>query len=333
MRSSNPDFDHPDVVHLVACPSEQTESTNQGRIIPTILCARALQQQHTPPGLVILIGDQSCEAQARRLGLKWHQRIAPPLSNPKLIHRHIKHLTKNASRVICWNDELGLLLSGIPAELDLISTLPKSASGYISRRVAVRVFEQDDKQVWLDRGQEATIDRLLPKVLDNLSESITPINRDHLNIQPNTMCVGVLADRPSDVDARELAFLLGLLNASGYSLTGVVPNTASHLAAARRHHRGLGSKFQFLITTDPITTLLPIFDVLIHPCFDGSGSSMLIERMCENADVPVLRLKQSARAGLSRAPGVAGPIIEQLDEMITAANSQTANPAAKPTHV
>ncbi len=49
---------------------------------------------------------------------------------------------------------------------------------------------------------------------------------------------------------------------------------------------------------------------------------MLIERMCENAEVPVLRLKQSTRAGLSRAPGVAGPIIEQLDEMIEANQSK-----------
>jgi len=312
----NKSISNPDVIHLVACPSEYENGHSLGRLVPALLCARAIESQLTPPGLVILVGDQSCELQAKRLGLQWHHRLAPPLGIPKLIHRRVKHLTSKASRVICWNDELAPLLSGIPAELDLISTSPKRMTGYVSKRVSIRVFESSDEQAWEDRGLEASVDRLLPSILDSINDSIQPVNRAQLDLDPNSMCIGVLADRPCDVDARELAFLLGLLNASGYSLTGVVPNTASHLHAARRHHRGLGSRFHLLVTTDPVTSLLPIFDALIHPCFDGSGSSMLIERMCENADVPVLRLKHSGREGLSRAPGVAGPIIEQLDEMI-----------------
>ena len=281
-----------------------------------MLCARALEQGLTPPGHIVLIGDGSCGSQAHLLGLEWNTRIAPPMNKPELVRRQIKRLTKNASRVICWNDELASLLKGIPAELDLISTAPTKSPSYLSKRVAIRTFEQSDHDYWIDRGNAATLDRLLPPLLDNISESHRTISRASIGIDDNTMCIGVLADRPSDIDARELAFLLGLLNASGYSLTGIVPSTSSHLAAARRHHRGLGSKFQLLVATDPITTLLPLFDALIHPCFDGSGSSMLIERMCENADVPVLRLKHSGRDGLSRAPGVAGPIIEHLDELI-----------------
>ncbi len=294
-----------------------------------MLCANALQQNLTPPGQVILIGNSSCESQARLLGLTWHLRLAPPMGKPELLRRQIKKLTKNASRVICWNDELATLLKGIPAELDLISTAPTNAPAYVSKRVTIRTFEQDDCDYWIDRSNAATVDTLLPKVLDDIADTSREVSRESINIDNDTMCIGVLADRPSDVDARELAFLLGLLNASGYTLTGIVPSTASHLAAARRHHRGLGSKFQLLVATDPITTLLPVFDALIHPCFDGSGSSMLIERMCENADVPVLRLAHSGRDGLSRAPGVAGPIIEHLDELIQA-HTQTHR---EPTHV
>ena len=297
-----------------------------------MLCALAIEQGLTPPGPIILIGNSSCESQARLLGLHWNLRLAPPMGKPELLRRQVRQLTKNASRVICWNDELAPLLKGIPAELDLISTLPSHAPSYVSKRVNIRTFEHTDTDIWNDRNNTATLDNLLSPLLDNLTDNARPVSRASIGIDDTTMCIGVLADRPSDVDARELAFLLGLLNASGYTLTGIVPSTASHLAAARRHHRGLGSQFQLLVATDPITTLLPVFDALIHPCFDGSGSSMLIERMCENADVPVLRLKHSGREGLSRAPGVAGPIIEQLDEMIESNQAQHPNPDPEPAH-
>lgn len=307
---------HHDVFHLVAAPSAIAGVHSLGRTIPTILCAQAVEQGLTPPGRIILIGDSSCESQARMLGLKWDIRLAPPLGKPELLRRQVKQLTRNASRIICWSDELASLLSGISAQVDLISTAPAHAPDHISKRITIRTFEQNDCDFWIDRSNSASVDTLLPPILDNLADSNRSISRASIGIHSDAMCIGVLADRPSDVDARELAFLLGLLNAAGYTLAGIVPNTANHLAAARRHHRGLGSRFQFLIAKDPITTLLPIFDALIHPCFDGTGSSMLIERMCENADVPVLRLKHSGREGLSRAPGVAGPIIEHLDEII-----------------
>ena len=317
-----------DIVHLVAAPSSIVAMPSSGRTLPAILCANAIKHGLTPPGHIILIGDSSCESQARLLGLDWHTRLAPPLGNPEMLKRRIKRLTKNASRVICWNDELAILLKGIPAELDLISTSPTNAPAYVSKRVSIRAFEQADCDYWTARANTVALDLLLPPILDNLADTNRPITRASLGIDDNAMCIGVLADRPSDIDARELAFLLGLLNASGYRLTGIVPNTANQLPAAHRHHRALGSQFQLLVATDPITALLPIFDALIHPCFDGSGSSMLIERMCENADVPVLRLKHSGQAGLSRAPGVAGPIIEHLDELIQS-NKQS---RPEPTH-
>jgi len=316
-----------DVLHLVAPPSSLLGFPSPGRTIPTLLCARAIETGLTPPGRVILIGDSSCETQARKLGLSWHTRLAPPLAKPILLRRQIKHLSQGAKRVICWNDELASLLSGIAAERDLISSSPINAPEQISKRITIRVFEQRDCDFWISRGHSVSVDSILPPTLDQIAETLAPITRESIGINQDALCVAMLADRPSDIDAREVGFLLGLLNAAGYTLSGIIPNTANHLAAARRHHRGLGCKFQLLVSNDPITTLLPICDALIHPCFDGTGSSMLIERMGDNADVPVLRLKHAGREGLSRAPGVAGPIIEQLDEIIRSKNAAHHEPA------
>ena len=315
-----------DIVHLVASPSEHEASFSYGRTIPVMLCAHALEHKLTPPGRVILIGESSTQRQADLLALQWDKRLAPPLGKPGLLKRRIKALTRNATRVICWNDELADLLNGLDAECDLISTSPGSAPDHISKRVSIRCLERTDRDLWIDRGHSASIDTLLPSSLDNIGATHRTISRSAIGIDAECLCIGVLADRPSDIDAREIAFLMGLLNAAGYTLSGVVPKASSHLTAARRHHRGLGSRFKFFITSDPITTLLPIFDLLIHPNYDGSGASMLIERMCENAEVPVLRLKHSGRAGLSRAPGVAGPIIEYLDEILRSKHSSTTEP-------
>ncbi|MGV6813799.1 MAG: hypothetical protein ACWA5W_02175 [Phycisphaerales bacterium] len=323
---------HNTIVHLVAAPSAMPQAPAYGRVIPVMLCALAIKHQLTPPGRVILIGDQSSQSQAHTLGLKPDTRIAPIMGKVSLARRTIKHAIGHPHRVICWNDELAPLLKGIPAELDLISTLPSSAPETISKRINIRTFESSDTDTWTQRGHHPQRDTVLAKVLDSVDDHLTLDDRQSirsaLGIDDSIMCLGVIADNPQQIDARELAFLLGLLDASGYALTGIVPNTASHLAAARRHHRGLGSPFSLRIATHPITSFLPAFDALIHPCFNATGSSMLLERMCENADIPVLRLKESTNEGLSRAPGVAGPIIEQLDEMIKAHQ-----PNPEPAHV
>lgn len=306
---------HPEVIHLVAAPSCDTPGARLGRVIPAVLCAHAIEAGLTPPGRVLLIGDSQSARFALKLGLRADLRLAPPVGRPEMLARRLRTLTADAARVICWNDELGVLLNRVIPEADLISTRPALAPHRLRKRVSVRVFERSDRDAWDARNHSAELDTVLAPVLDDLLSCQHPVTRDSLGIDPDSVCIGMLADRPGDIDAREFCFLLGLLNASGYTLSGVIPVNAAHLAAARRHHRALGERFRLLVAHDPITTMLPIFDVLLHPCFDGSGSSMLIERMCENADTPVLRLRDSGREGLSRAPGIAGPIIEFLDDM------------------
>lgn len=287
-----------------------------GRVIPAYLCARAIEQGLSPKGQVLLVGDQASETSAKSIGLRFHQRWSAPLGKPDLLARRVRRYASAFDRVICWNDELAPLLRGISCPTDLISTRPDLAKRRVPTRVHIRAFERSDRSLWESRNNQAELDNVLHKLVDRPEISAHNHSRASLGIDPSTICIGMISDRPIDIDARAVGFLMGLLDVSGYPLTAVVPSGASHLTAARRHHHGLGNHFRFLIAQDPMISMLPIFDVLIHPCYNGSGASSLIERLCDNLDTPVLRLTHCGRAGLSRAPGVAGPVIEALDDLI-----------------
>ena len=284
--------------------------------MPAYLCAQAIARGLTPRGRVVLIGDDSSERSAQAIGLKHHHRFAPPLGQINMLARPIRKLAKQSDRVICWDDELTPLLRGIPCPVDLISTRPDLATRRVSSRIHVRVFERPDRTVWESRNNQAELDSVLNRLTLDPIIPVQSYSRSSIGIDRESISIGFLADRPSDIDARAVGFLMGLLDVSGFNLTAVVPHGASHLTAARRHHHGLGNHFRFLIAHDPIITMLPIFDVLIHPCYNGTGASTLIEQLCENLDTPVLRLTPGGRAGLSRAPGVAGPVIEALDDLL-----------------
>ena len=285
--------------------------------MPVYLCAQAIRQGLTPPGRVLLIGDPDSAEYASSIGLRVDQRLTPPLVRVSMLSRQVRQLSKHFTRVICWNDELAPLLRRLHCPADLISTRPDLALPRVTGKVDVRVFERSDRDAWEARNHQAELDSVLSPIIRNPPRLPSGLSREELNIDDDSLCIGVIADRPSDIDARSMGFLMGLLHVSGFKLSAVLPQGASHLISARRHHHGLGSPFQLLIARDPIVTMLPLFDVLIHPCFDGSGAAQLIERLCENADTPVLRLRHSDRDGLSRAPSVAGPIIESLDEIVS----------------
>ena len=284
--------------------------------MPVYLCAQAIKQGLTPPGRVLLIGDPQSEVVSRRLGLIPHQRLTPPMGRIRMLSREVQRISKQYQRVICWSDELAPLMRGLHADAELISTRPDLAQKRVSSRVDVRVFERSDRSIWESRNHQAELDTVLTPLIQNPPPLPSVINRSSLGLEPQDLCIGVIADQPSQIDARSFGFLMGLLHVAGFRLTAVIPSGASHLTSARRHHHGLGRPFRLLVSTQPMLTMLNLFDVLIHPCFDGSGSSHLIERLCENSDTPVLRLRHCGRSGLSRAPGVAGPIIEELDDIM-----------------
>lgn len=305
-----------DVLNLVSAPTAASTSRPAiGGYVPTLLCARAIEEGHVPRGRIVLVGDEKSERSARSLGLVPDERLTPPLGRVKMLARSVRNIAEQSQRVCVWNDELVPLLKGVRAPAELISTRPDLARRRVPSRVDIRVFERHDRKVWEARNQEAEIDSLYRTSLEAASIGTGAHNRSSLGIPDDSVCVGVIADRPSEIDARAIGFLIGLLNVSGFRLTAVIPENASHLNAARRHHQGLGDQFRFLIAQDPVLTMLPIFDVLIHPCFNGSGASVLLERICENMGTRVLRLESGGRAGLSRAPGVAGPVIDAIDDI------------------
>lgn len=307
----------PAVLHLVSAPGTPDRLRPPlGRSIPVFLCARAIEQGLTPPGRVLLIGDNDSADYASQLGLQYHERLAPPLGRVSMLTRSIRRAADGCTRVICWNDELAPLLRAVKAPADLISTRPSLMRQRVSSRVEVRVFERADRKLWEAKNNNAELESVLTPLIDRARPLPRTITRAELGIDPATICIGIIADRPSDIDARAMGFLMGLLHVAGFPITPIVPRNASHLTDARRHHHGLGNRFRFMVAQQPMLTMLPAFDLLLHPCFDGSGSSMLIERLCENLDTPVLRLRHSGRDGLSRAPGLAGPIIEALDDIL-----------------
>jgi hypothetical protein len=287
-----------------------------GRTLPAYMCAHAIAQGYTPRGRVLLIGDDSSGRAANAIGLTFDQRLTPPLGKLDLMARTVRKMAREFDRVVCWDDELTPLLRGMPCPVDLISTRPDLATRRVSTRVHVRVFEREDRTAWESRNTQAELDSVLHRLIQDPAMPKQDSSRAALGIEPGSICVGIIADRPSDIDARSIGFLMGLLNVAGFELTAVAPHGSSHLVAARRHHHGLGNHFRFMVAQDPIITMLPVFDLLIHPCYDGSGASSLIERLCENLETPVLRLTHGGRAGLSRAPGVAGPIVETLDDLL-----------------
>ena len=264
----------------------------------------------------MLIGDEDSAAFASSLGLTFHQRLSPPLGRVSMLSRTVRRLGNEYQRVICWNDELVPLLRGIQSPCELISTRPSLVKHRVSSRVEIRVFERSDRNAWESRNTNAELDTVLTPLIDRASPLPDAPTKAQLGIDDGSLCIGLIADRPSDIDARAMGFLMGLLHVAGFNITSIIPKDASHVTDARRHHHGLGNRFRFMVAQRPMLTMLPIFDVLLHPCYDGSGSASLIERLCENLDTPVIRLHHSGRDGLSRAPGLAGPIIEALDDIL-----------------
>tara|TARA_R110002096_G_scaffold173781_9_gene348965 strand:- start:163346 stop:164377 length:1032 start_codon:yes stop_codon:yes gene_type:complete len=323
-------------VHLVAPPSTVINPTKPiGRTIPTMLLAGATQHHLTPApphSRIIIIGDATTKASATALGLHYTDHYAPILSNPNALKRtlltHLSNFQTEPSRIICWSDELIHLACSLASKLDipceLISTKPSAITKAPQNIDIIRVFEPQDHDRWQDLRHTCKTDQLLANLID--PQTPTQAERQHaralLDIDDHTIVIGAVADIASEVDAREFAFLLGLLSVSGYKVLGIVPKSANHLSQAIRHHRGLGQPFRLLTTTDPIPALLPILDAVIHPTDDICGSTQLINRFFERADTPVLQLRHAGKAGFSRAQSSTSQLIDDMDRIAAEMQSQ-----------
>jgi hypothetical protein len=332
------------VVHLIAPPSSRRISASiSGRSIPTLLLSLAIKNNLTPPppqSRVISVGDSSSKAAAAQLGIQTSQHIAPLLAGKNNLKRQlIKALRYNdfvPSRILCWSDELIAPASAAAAQLEipieLISTKPDSLTTPPQNIDTIRVFESSDHDIWQSHRHTCQTDHLLTPLLD--PQPPTPDQRascrQNLDIDNQTICIAAVADNPADVDAREFAFLLGLLAVSGYQTLGIVPSTAMNLNQALRHHRGLDEPFRIMTTTETLPQLIPLLDAYIHPTDEISGSTQLLDRYLERADVPKLNLRHSGKAGFSRAQGSAGQLLDEMDAIVERMKSTANSP--QPAH-
>ncbi len=327
--NTNPQTTDSAVVHLVAPPSTRRDArSHYGRTIPCLLLAGALQQcltPNSPQSRTVIIGDSTAATSASALGLEFADLFTPVLQSPRwlksqLLH-HLKSLPTPPTKIICWSDELAWLSCAVGSSMDipteLISTKPSVIKNPPQNIDSIYAFDSHDHDWWLDHRHVCKSDQRIacliapsPPTFDQRNQA-----REALGIDAQTICLAAIADAPNEVDAREFAFLLGLLSVSGYPVLGIVPRTASNLNQALRHHRGLGKPFRFLTTTDPLPDLLPLLDACIHPTDERSGSADFIERYCKSADIPIMRMRHSGKAGFSRAQGSAGKLLDQMDEI------------------
>ncbi len=338
MISPAPSLSDGYAVHLVAPPSTRPNtSAHFGRTTPCLLLAGALKDNLTPPpphSRVMVIGDSSTPATASAIGIPHTDHFTPVLANPNSLKRKIlsqlSTFDASPSRIICWSDELISLASSIASSLDipteLISTKPSTIKKPPQSIDTIRVFEPQDHDRWLDLRHTCQTDQLLASLIDadQPTQQERSDARSKLNIDDQTIVLGAVADAPNEVDAREFAFLLGLLAVSGYQLLGIIPKTAKNLNQALRHHRGLDQPFRILTTTEPLPSLIPLLDAYIHPNNELSGSTHLVDRLLQRADIPILNLRHSGKAGFSRAQGAAGLLLDEMDHIVESMNSQLA---------
>ena len=323
--SSNAD---PSVVHIVAPPSMRQGQANPiGRSIPTMLLKGAIENALTPPppnARIITIGDSTTRRSAQALGVHISNHNAPLLGKPNTLKRRIINDLKTAqpSRIICWSDELLNLSSAVASAMDvpleLISTKPTLLSKPPQNIDTIRVFENQDHDRWQDLRHTCQTDQFLAQHIDpqQPEHSDRSQARIKLGIEDDTIVIAAVADNPSHVDAREFAFLLGLLAVSGYSTLGIIPNTAQNLNQALRHHRGLDQPFRIMTTSQTLPQILPLLDAYIHPTDEISGSTQLLDRYLERAGIHKLNLRHAGKAGFSRAQGTAGQLLDEMDDII-----------------
>ncbi|MGJ8635767.1 MAG: hypothetical protein ACSHX5_02850 [Phycisphaerales bacterium] len=325
------------IIHLVAPPSTRAGASTQfGRTIPTLLLSSTLNHHQQPDSQVFTIGDSSSKASAIKLGLQNTTHLTPILASPNSLKRqlitrisHCAALSQSTpSRIVCWSDELIHLASHaashfeIPTEL--ISTKPSVITKPPQNIDTIRVTIPQDHDTWSTLRRTCQTDQTLESLVtySPVSPESRAAARAANAIDDDTIVIAATADAPNEVDAREFAFLLGLLSVSGYNTLGLIPNTAANLNQALRHHRGLNSPFRILTTSDPITTNLPLLDAYIHPNDTPSGSSHLLDHLLQSANIPILNLRHSGKAGFSRAQGTAGRLLDEMDQIVSIMQSR-----------
>jgi len=320
-------------LHLVAPPSwtPTTGRRGLGRIVPGMLAAAALPRRANAKTTLVTVGDSAAQAEARRIGMRPDFHASPVLGRLRPLVRRLSRLASDAERVVCWSDELAPLATRLGPPCTLVSTASHEIPARSPRPDRVRVVDPCDVDHW--SSPPAQVDRALTTRLGSIDTPSPDRDtlRNALGIPEGVLCLGTLEDNPSRVDARQFAFMLGLLSVTGYEVVGVVPRSAARMAQALRHHEGLGRPFRFLIAEEPMTGLIRALDACIVNPGRVSGSSVLLSRCIERTGVRVIDLSVTGRRGFSRSQRVAAKILDQIESVASrSAQHPGSSPVSQP---
>lgn len=328
-------LDRPHTLHIVAAPATaRPVPGDPGRLAPLLLLAYALAAGECPPGPVLLVGPRECDRTAAACGLPHHATITLPLSQPRLGRPALLARTRGLQRLICWSDELAPLVRRAADEVHLVSTQPDRCPALPRHFARITTVTEHDAAIWRQRGAAPVRANAWVDAIRNTPPSdLLHAQRLRDRVDPGTILVTALEDRPAQTDARALAFLLSVLHTNGYPVCGLTPSIAAHTASARHHIAGLVRRYPLLVTEEPLPALLGDIDMAVMPEEARSGASMILQAAAEARGCRVIRLSHRGRAGLKSTPGTAVPILQILDSILAERANAAMQATAEPVHV
>ncbi len=192
---------------------------------------------------------------------------------------------------------------------------PTPSLAAIGRRAdRVDVFTERDRLAWAGVGVAARVAEL--PAFERLAASITHPAFPDLE---DEIVIAATADRPSDLDARQFGFLLGLLAVAGHRVHGLMPRDARNASLVRRHIAGLDEPCR--VYESRISTLVTLGRAqltLIPPSVsEGSGAELVMQRWCAALGVGFVRWAQQPAGERRQTPGLAAPVIAALARLGT----------------
>lgn len=313
-----PHREPPETCHVVAAPAQSGRPGDVGRLSPLILLGHTLRVRARTNQRVVVVGPTGAADTARACGLEPTETITAPLGNPRMARPGLARRCRGAERIICWSDELAPLVRRMADDVRLVSTNPALCPLPPRHFARITTLTEHDTLAWRSRGASPVhAESWIRELRDTPLGGVCSL-RDQLVIDPGSLVLAELSDRPTRTDARGMAFLLSVLHTTGFPVCGIVPAVASNAHAARRHIRGLASKYRFFLTDLAIPSILSGVDLVVIAEQADTGSSQILEAYARARGCAVTRLSHRGRAGLQSTPGVAVPVLDMLEQILTA---------------
>jgi len=220
---------------------------------------------------VLAIGPAWVQARAHELGLNIHERVAAgvsALSRARALRAALRATGSRPDALQAWSVSAGATAdrAGFGSRLVICGSTPRDPARWLAgptvaawpwqphdawrRAGAVDIRELPTPELrppWIGRGQGG-------------ADDYTAV-REALGIAPDDEAVALVADPPSDGNARRFVYLLGLLHVGGRRIIGLVPEGCSSLDRAARYTRAHGKRWGLIPVRGPMSRALAGADV------------------------------------------------------------------------